>query len=329
MADTEAVPGHPIATATVSAVSPANAIPASRLPARIKVSPLARRLAGASGVDLAQLAGRGPGGRIVKADVSRAVRAAVSAPGTSDARSAPAPTVSRAVPDDIPAETVALCGMRKTIARRLTESKQSIPHIYLTLDIRLDPLLALRAELNRVLERRGVKLSVTDLLIKALASALTEVPDCNVAFAGDALVRYQRVDVAVAVAVPDGLTTPVIKGAERKSVAAIAAEMRDLVARARKGALRPDDDAGGTATLSNLGMFGIKQFGAILNPPQAVILAVGAAEKRPFVIDDALGIATVMSVTGSFDHRAIDGAVGARLMAAFRRHVENPLEALA
>jgi pyruvate dehydrogenase E2 component (dihydrolipoamide acetyltransferase) len=219
--------------------------------------------------------------------------------------------------------------MRKTIARRLTEAKQTVPHYYLTVDIQLDALLKLRSELNKGLENRGIKLSVNDLLIKALAMALIEVPTANVSFSGDQMLKYSRADVSVAVAIPDGLITPIIVGADTKSVSAIAKEMVDLAGRAREGKLQPQEYQGGTASISNLGMFGIKQFDAVINPPQGMIMAVGAGEKRPYVVNDSLQIATVMSASGSFDHRAIDGAEGAKLMQAFKRLVENPLGMLA
>ncbi|QTH21778.1 pyruvate dehydrogenase complex dihydrolipoamide acetyltransferase [Rhizorhabdus wittichii] len=309
---------------------------------RVKASPLARRLAQAQGVDLAQVSGTGPGGRVVKADLDGAPKAAAAAPAQAPAAAAaPAPTAAPAAapkpaaapapagPDEIPHEVVKLSNMRKVIARRLTESMQQSPHIFLTVDIRLDPLLKLRGELNASLEARGVKLSVNDLLIKALAAALMDVPDCNVSFAGDTLIQYKRADISVAVAIPGGLITPIIKGADTKSVGAIATEAKDLAQRAKEGKLQPHEYQGGTASISNMGMFGIKQFTAVINPPQAMIMAVGAGEKRPYVVDDALATATVMSATGSFDHRAIDGAVGAQLMQAFKRLVENPLGLLA
>ena len=215
--------------------------------------------------------------------------------------------------------------MRKTIARRLTESKQQIPHIYLTVDVQLDKLLKLRADLNDGLKNRGVKLSVNDMLIKALALSLIEVPECNVSFGGDTLIKYSRADIAVAVSIPGGLITPIVAGANDKSLSKISTEMGDLASRAKEGKLAPAEYQGGTASLSNMGMFGIKQFEAVINPPQAMIMAIGAGEKRPFVIDDSLQIATVMSATGSFDHRAIDGADGARLMKAFKELCESPM----
>ena len=229
----------------------------------------------------------------------------------------------------IPHEEVKLSNIRKTIARRLTEAKQQVPHIYLTVDIQLDALLKLRTELNAGLESRGVKLSVNDLLIKALAQSLIEVPECNVAFAGDHMLRYSRADISVAVSIPAGLITPIIANADTKSVSAISTEMKELAGLARDGKLQPQQYQGGTASLSNMGMFGIKQFEAVINPPQGMIMAIGAGEKRPYVINDSLQIATIMSATGSFDHRAIDGADGAKLMQAFKRLVENPLGMLA
>jgi pyruvate dehydrogenase E2 component (dihydrolipoamide acetyltransferase) len=229
----------------------------------------------------------------------------------------------------VPYEAVKLSNMRKTIARRLTESKQTVPHFYLTVDVQLDSLLKLRGELNKALEGQGVKLSVNDLLVKALGLALVQVPDANVSFAGDTLRKFSRADVSVAVAIPGGLITPVIRDAANKRLSAIATEMKDLAARAREGKLQPPEYTGGTASISNLGMFGIKQFDAVINPPEGLILAVGAGEKRPYVVNDALAIATVMSATGSFDHRAIDGAVGAEFMSAFKTLVENPLGMLA
>ena len=286
---------------------------------RIKASPLARRIAEDKGIDLSAVQGSGPGGRIVKADLEKAPVAAPKA----------APAAAPVEPGEIPHEVVKLSNMRKTIARRLTEAKQTIPHIYLTVDIQLDALLKLRSELNAGLEPRGIKLSVNDLLIKALAAALIEVPECNVAFGGETLIKYSRADVSVAVSIPGGLITPIIVNANGKSVSAIATEMKDLAARAKDGKLQPHEYQGGTASISNMGMYGIKQFDAVINPPQGMIMAIGAGEKRPYVINDSLQIATVMSATGSFDHRAIDGADGARLMKAFKRLVENPLGMLA
>ncbi|BAK68298.1 pyruvate dehydrogenase E2 component [Sphingobium sp. SYK-6] len=298
---------------------------------RIKASPLARRIAEQSGIDLAAVAGTGPNGRIVKADLEGVKPGAAAAPRPAEAPAAaapapaPAPAPVAAQDFGIPHEVEKLSNIRKTIARRLTESKQTIPHIYLTVDVRLDALLKLRGELNKALEKSGVKLSVNDLLIKALAKALLACPKCNVQFAGDQLLKFSRADISVAVSIPTGLITPIIVDAGAKAVSAISTEMKDLASRAKEGKLRPEEYQGGTASLSNMGMMGIKQFEAVINPPQAMIMAIGAGEKRPYVIDDALGIATVMSATGSFDHRAIDGADGAELMKVFKELVEAPL----
>ena len=291
---------------------------------RVIASPLAKRIAAEKGVDLTSVKGSGPHGRIVKADLADA-KAGAAAPATSATGTAPAPKPAAAQDFGIPHEVEKLSGMRKTIARRLTESKQQIPHIYLTVDIRLDALLKLRGELNGALESEGVKLSVNDLLIKALAKALQRVPVCNVQFAGDELLKFSRADISVAVSIPGGLITPIIVDAGNKSVSQISREMKDLATRARDGKLQPSEYQGGTASLSNMGMFGIKQFEAVINPPQAMIMAIGAGEKRPYVVDDSLQIATVMSATGSFDHRAIDGADGAQLMQVFKELIEKPL----
>jgi pyruvate dehydrogenase E2 component (dihydrolipoamide acetyltransferase) len=337
-------PDVPVGTAPAKApveTPPAPSTPAAPSPQpspargegeRIKASPLARRLAQAQNIDLSGIQGSGPGGRIVRADID-AVAGKAPAAAPQPQAGAPSPVGHAVLPGPIeqaiPHEAVKLSNVRKTIARRLTESKQQIPHIYLTVDIQLDALLKLRGELNKGLESRGIKLSVNDLLIKALAQALIEVPECNVAFAGDQMLKYSRADISVAVSVPAGLITPIIVGADTKSVSAISTEMKDLAGRARDGKLQPQEYQGGTASLSNMGMFGIKQFEAVINPPQGMIMAIGAGEKRPYVINDSLQIATVMSATGSFDHRAIDGADGAKLMQAFKRLVENPLGMLA
>ena len=325
----------PQAPVETPAAPPQAAAPARSEGDRVKASPLARRLAQAQGIDLSKLQGSGPDGRIVRADVDAAVgKAPAGAPAAAPSQaSAPALGTHLVMPgpieQEIPHEEVKLSNIRKTIARRLTEAKQQVPHIYLTVDIQLDALLKLRAELNAGLEGRGVKLSVNDLLIKALAQALVEVPECNVAFAGDHMLKYNRADISVAVSIPAGLITPIIAGADSKSVSAISTEMKELAALARDGKLQPQQYQGGTASLSNMGMFGIKQFEAVINPPQGMIMAIGAGEKRPYVIADSLQIATVMSATGSFDHRAIDGADGAKLMQAFKQLVESPLGMLA
>lgn len=331
-AEASPAPAPPAASAppAAPAPTPTAAVPAPVVSSdRVKASPLARRIAAEKGVDLASVSGSGPNGRIVRVDVEGA-KPGAAAPAASAAPTATAPTPAKpaAIPD-IPHEATKLSNVRKTIARRLTESKQQVPHIYLTVDIRLDALLKLRADLNKSLEPRGVKLSVNDLLIKALATSLIQVPKCNVMFTPDQLISFQRADISVAVSTPSGLITPIITHADTKGVAAISTEMKDLAARARDNKLKPEEYQGGTASISNMGMFGIKQFEAVINPPQGMIMAIGAGEKRPYVIDDTLGVATVMSATGSFDHRAIDGADGAELMQAFKALVEAPLGMLA
>ncbi|MDF0490344.1 pyruvate dehydrogenase complex dihydrolipoamide acetyltransferase [Sphingomonas sp. H39-1-10] len=321
-----------------AAAPQADPIPVSKSQGgRMKASPLARRLAEQKGVDLASMTGSGPNGRIVKADIDGAkLGAAETAAKAPEAAPAVAPAaavlaLAPAAPQDFgsPHEAVKLSNMRKTIARRLTEAKQTVPHIYLTVDMQLDNLLKLRGELNAALSAQGVKLSVNDLLIKALAASLMQVPECNVQFAGDTLLKFSRADISVAVSIPGGLITPIVINANIKGVGAIATEMKDLAARAKDGKLKPEEYQGGTASLSNMGMFGIKQFAAVINPPQAMIMAIGAGEKRPYIVGDALGVATVMSATGSFDHRAVDGADGARLMQAFKSFVEAPMGLLA
>jgi pyruvate dehydrogenase E2 component (dihydrolipoamide acetyltransferase) len=320
----------PAAPAPAPAATPAPAA-ARHDGDRVKASPLARRIAADKGVDLSGVSGSGPNGRIVKADVEKA-RPGAAAPAASAAAptEAPAAAPKPAQVPDIPHETTKLSNMRKTIARRLTESKQQVPHIYLTVDVQLDKLLKLRAELNAGLEARGVKLSVNDLLIKALAVSLVQVPKCNVMFTPDQLVSFHRADISVAVSTPEGLITPVITEADSASLSSISTRMKDLAARARDKKLKPEEFTGGTASLSNMGMFGIKQFEAVINPPQGMILAIGAGDKRPWVMPDGtLGVASIMSATGSFDHRAIDGADGAQLMQAFKTLVESPLSMLA
>jgi len=308
---------------------------------RVIASPLARRLAAEKGVDLAGIRGSGPHGRIIKADVDAAQPGSAPAPkpveATASAPASPAPAASaqpevrmadetRALLDArVPHSVQRLSMMRKTIARRLSQSMQEAPHIYLTVDVQLDSLLKLRTELNAGLAGQGVKISVNDMLVKALGLALIEVPECNVTFAPTEMIRYGRADISVAVSIPGGLITPIVQDASGKSLAQIAIDTADLAARAKAGKLTTEEYVGGTASLSNMGMMGIKQFTAVINPPQSTILAIGAGEKRPWVMPDgSLGVATVMSVTGSFDHRAVDGADGARLMAAFKVLVEQP-----
>ncbi|MGY6551883.1 MAG: 2-oxo acid dehydrogenase subunit E2 [Erythrobacter sp.] len=309
------------------AAAPASPPSATSAPAptsgeRIIASPLAKRIAADKGIDLAEVSGTGPNGRIIKADVENFEPSSEAQPATEgDAAAQPAPEAEGGAPFT----TEKLSNVRKVIARRLTESKQTVPHYYLTIDIRLDPLLDLRRQMNAALEADGVKLSVNDFLIKALARALCRVPQCNVSFHGDTMRRYSRADISVAVAAPSGLITPVITEADTKSLAVISAEMKALAGKARDGKLMPHEYQGGTASLSNLGMYGIKQFDAVINPPQGMILAVGAGQQAPYVVDGELAVATVLHASGSFDHRAIDGADGAQLMEAIKQLCENPI----
>ncbi|MEL7459759.1 MAG: pyruvate dehydrogenase complex dihydrolipoamide acetyltransferase [Pseudomonadota bacterium] len=320
------------------APAPAPAAPVAN-GARVFATPLARRIAADKGIDLAALKGSGPHGRIVKADVETA-EAGASAPAKA---TGPAATPAAASMPTGPAteqvlkmyadrdyEEVALDGMRKTVASRLTEAKQTIPHFYLRRDIQLDALLAFRSQLNKQLEARGVKLSVNDFIIKACANALQSVPDANAVWAGDRMLKLKPSDVAVAVAVEGGLFTPVLKDADMKSLSALSAEMKDLATRARDKKLAPHEYVGGTFAISNLGMFGIDNFDAVINPPHGAILAVGAGAKKPVVDENGeLGVATVMSTTLSVDHRVIDGALGAELLGAIKDNLENPVAMLA
>lgn len=312
------------ATVTMEAPTlPAPQFPCAKLADRIKVSPLAARVARAKGIDLSAIAGTGPGGRIARADLG--LKSAVAAPA-HDAVPVPDVMAVFAPPaQGVPVETIKLSGMRKTIARRLTESKQQVPHFYLTARCNLDPLLQLRSEINAGLEGRGVKVSVNDMLMKAMAIALIAVPDANVQFGGDVLHRYNRVDIAMAVAIEGGLVTPVIRGVDTLSLTAIAIQAKALADKARDGKLAPEDYQGGTCSLSNLGMFGIVEMFPVINPPQALILGTAAGVKQPWNVDGELALATVMAATGSFDHRAIDGAAAARFMAEFQRLVETPM----
>ncbi|WP_170514851.1 pyruvate dehydrogenase complex dihydrolipoamide acetyltransferase [Ruegeria atlantica] len=334
-----AAAGNEAAAPAVSeAPAPAPAAPAKADGGRIFASPLARRIAAQKGLDLTQIAGSGPHGRIVKADVESATAApaiaAASAPAT-----APAPAAAPAGPSaDAVArmyegreyEEVKLDGMRKTIAARLSEAKQTIPHFYLRRDIKLDALLKFRGQLNKQLEGRGVKLSVNDFIIKAVANALQQVPQCNAVWAEDRVLQLKPSDVAVAVAIEGGLFTPVLQDADTKSLSALSTEMKDLAGRARERKLAPHEYQGGTFAISNLGMFGIDNFDAIVNPPHAGILAVGSGVKKPVVGGDGeLTVATVMSVTMSVDHRVIDGALGAELLQAIVDNLENPMVMLA
>ena len=309
---------------------------------RIFASPLARRIAADKGLDLSQIDGSGPHGRIVKADVENATDqpAKKSDVAEADAVGAPAATKPASVGQSADAVAkiyegrefteVKLDGMRKTIAARLTEAKQTVPHFYLRRDIRLDALLKFRGDLNKQLEARGVKLSVNDFIIKACALALQSVPAANAVWAGDRVLQLKPSDVAVAVAIEGGLFTPVLKDADMKSLSSLSAEMKDLAGRARDRKLAPHEYQGGSFAISNLGMFGIDNFDAVINPPHGAILAVGAGVKKPVVGKDGeLAIATVMSVTLSVDHRVIDGAMGADLLKHIVENLENPMVMLA
>ena len=324
--------------AAAPAAAPAPAAPKAASGERIFASPLARRIAAQKGLDLAALAGSGPRGRIVKADVEGATAAPKAAAPAPAAAPAAAPAMASGPATDMvirtyegrPFTEVKLDGMRKTIAARLTEAKQSVPHFYLRRDIELDALMAFRGQLNAGLEARGVKLSVNDFIIKACALALQQVPAANAAWAGDRVLQFEKSDVAVAVAIEGGLFTPVLKDAETKTLSALSTEMKDLADRARNRKLAPHEYQGGSFAISNLGMFGIDNFDAIINPPHAAILAVGAGVKKPVVkADGSLGVATVMSVTLSVDHRVIDGALGANLLQAIKDNLENPIAMLA
>ena len=329
----------PAAPAPKAAATPA----AAERPSgeRTFASPLARRIAKDAGVDVSAVAGTGPHGRVVKADVDAAIAGggAKAAPAAKPAAgAAPAP---KSMSDEQVLklfeegsyELVPHDNMRKTIARRLVEAKATIPHFYLTIDCDLDALLALRAELNAASPMRktekgevpAYKLSVNDMVIKAMALALRDVPTANVSWTETAMVQHKTVDVGVAVSIPGGLITPIIRHADTKTLSTIANEMKDLAARARNKKLKPEEYQGGTTAVSNLGMFGVKDFAAVINPPHATILAVGAGEQRAVVKKGEIKIATIMSVTLSTDHRAVDGALGAELMVAFKRYIENPM----
>jgi pyruvate dehydrogenase E2 component (dihydrolipoamide acetyltransferase) len=314
-------PAAPEPTPAPAAPAAAPAAAPKRDGERIFASPLARRMAEQAGLDLAALSGSGPHGRIVKRDIETAIATgAAAAPAATPAARAPAVAVPAAV-TELPNST-----MRKVIARRLLEAKQSIPHFYLSIDCEIDELLKVRTELNR--RSDAYRLSLNDFAVRACALALRKVPEANASWTDAATLRYGTVDIAVAVAVEGGLVTPVVRNADNKGLAQISAEMKDFVERARAGKLMPEEYQGGTFTVSNLGMFGVREVAAIINPPQAGVLGVGAGEPRPVVKDGALAIANVMTCTLSADHRIIDGAVGAALLAAFKKLVEDPLTML-
>ena len=334
-----AVSAEPATPTAERSATPAPAAPAASDGTRIFASPLARRIAADQGLELSALQGSGPHGRIVKADVlaagdAPAKPAPTAGPAVSAATPAPAPSVSADAIAKIYADRevteIPLDGMRKTIAARLTEAKQTIPHFYLRRDIKIDNLLSFRGQLNKQLEARGVKLSVNDFIIKACALALQTVPAANAVWAGDRVLQLTPSDVAVAVAIEGGLFTPVLKDAEQKSLSTLSAEMKDLATRARSKKLAPHEYQGGSFAISNLGMFGIDNFDAVINPPHGAILAVGAGVKKPVIDEDGqVSVATVMSVTLSVDHRVIDGALGAELLQAIVDNLENPMGMLA
>ncbi|AHK44189.1 dihydrolipoyllysine-residue acetyltransferase component of pyruvatedehydrogenase complex [Ensifer adhaerens OV14] len=336
------------APAAASAPAPAATQPVAAAPqaaktesgSRVFSSPLARRLAKDAGIDLSAIAGSGPHGRVIKKDVETAVAGGGAKPAAAPAAGAAAPAaapLAKGMSEDAVLklfepgsyELVPHDGMRKTIAKRLVESKQTIPHFYVSLDCELDTLLALRAQLNAAApEKDGkpvYKLSVNDMVIKALALALRDVPDANVSWTDSNMVKHKHADVGVAVSIPGGLITPIVRQAELKSLSAISNEMKDLGKRAKDRKLKPEEYQGGTTAVSNMGMMGVKDFAAVVNPPHATILAVGAGEERVVVKNKQMVIATVMTVTLSTDHRCVDGALGAELLGAFKRYIENPM----
>ena len=325
------------AEAEPAAAPAASQAPVAQSGERVFASPLARRIAADKGIDLGSLKGSGPHGRIVKADVENAKPGAATAPApAAEAKASAAPAAGpstetvRKMYADREFEEVTLDGMRKTIAARLVEAKQTIPHFYLRREIRLDDLLKFRGQLNKSLEARGVKLSVNDFIIKASALALQDVPDCNAVWAGDRVLKLKASDVAVAVAIEGGLFTPVLRDADTRSLSALSVQMKDMAARARDRKLAPHEYQGGSFAISNLGMMGVENFDAVINPPHASILAVGAGQKKPIVNDAGeIEVATMMSVTLSVDHRVIDGALGAQFLAAIKGYLEDPINMLA
>ncbi len=339
-----AAPQPAAAPAPAPAPAPA-AAPSANPGERVFASPLARRIAKEAGLDIASIAGSGPHGRVVQADVE-AAKAGGTAKTASPAKAAPAPAAAAPAPAAAPAgasdaqvlklfpegsyELVPHDNMRKTIARRLSESKQTVPHFYLTIDTDLDALLALREQINGAAPKdkdgnAAYKVSVNDMIIKAMALSLKKVPAANASWTGDNMILHKVVDVGVAVSIPGGLITPIVRNADQKTLSAISNEMKDLAKRARERKLKPEEYQGGTTAVSNLGMFGVKDFAAIISPPHATILAVGAGIQKPVVKGGEIKIATVMSVTLSTDHRVVDGALGAELMQAFRGFIEKPL----
>jgi pyruvate dehydrogenase E2 component (dihydrolipoamide acetyltransferase) len=346
-------PSAPAPAPSATAAAPPVAAPSTPAPAalaategeRTFASPLARRIARDAGIEVSAISGSGPKGRVVKSDVDAAIAGgAKAAPAAALAAAAPAPAAPKGISDDATLklfaegsyELVPHDGMRKTIAKRLQESKQTIPHFYVSVDCELDALLALRAQLNasapvKKTEKGDVpayKLSVNDMVIKALALALRDVPDANVSWTDTNMVKHKHADVGVAVSIPGGLITPIIRAAEEKSLSAISNAMKDLGARAKARKLKPEEYQGGTTAVSNMGMMGVKNFAAVVNPPHATILAVGSGEERVVVKKGVMMVAQVMTVTLSTDHRAVDGALGAELLGAFKGYIENPMRML-
>ena len=323
-------PAAPPPPAPASVSAPKSAAPAPAKPgngARVFASPLARRIAADKGLDLSRISGSGPGGRIVKADVEAAKPGRAAAPTTSAAVK-PATTEQPviAAPGD---SRVPHTSIRKVIARRMLESKQTVPHFYLTVEFEIDALLAARQAINAVTEKRGTKVSVNDMVIKACAKALRDHPECNASWTEDEMIQYGAVDISVAVATDRGLITPIVRNADMKGLAQIAAEMKDLAARAKAGKLKLDEFQGGGFTISNLGMFGIKNFAAIINTPQAMILAVGAGEERVVVRKGQMVVRNMLDCTLAVDHRVVDGALGALFLQTLRAYVEQPAAMLA
>ncbi|HYG26724.1 MAG TPA: pyruvate dehydrogenase complex dihydrolipoamide acetyltransferase [Caulobacteraceae bacterium] len=292
---------------------------------RVMASPLARRLAQAAGLDLKAVKGTGPHGRVVKADVEAALgKAPAAAPEAAAAAPRQAQSLEQMGIAPGSYDLVPLDGMRKTVARRMTDSFRDVPHFPLNIDLEIDTLLAARTRINALLEGDGVKVSVNDLVIKAAAMALKRVPEANATYTPEGIAMHHHADVAMAVAVPGGLITPIIRAAETKGLAQIAGEAKDLATRARDKKLKPEEFQGGTFTVSNLGMFGIKSFASIINEPQGAIMSVGAGEQRPVVKNGELTVATVMSITLTCDHRVVDGATGAKFLSAFKAMIEDP-----
>ncbi|QEE43817.1 pyruvate dehydrogenase complex dihydrolipoamide acetyltransferase [Rhizobium sp. WL3] len=335
----EAAPTPASAPVAAPAPAAASAAPTASTGERVFASPLARRLAKDAGLDLKAVSGSGPKGRVVKSDVEKAVSTggAKAAPAPAAAASAAAPAMAKGASEEAVLknfaegsyELVPHDGMRKTIAKRLQESKQTIPHFYVSVDCELDALMALRAQLNAAAPEKdgkpAYKLSVNDMVIKALALSLRDVPDANVSWTDTNMVKHKHADVGVAVSIPGGLITPIIRKAEEKSLSTISNEMKDLGKRAKDRKLKPEEYQGGTTAVSNMGMMGVKSFSAVVNPPHATILAVGAGEERVVVKKGEMKVATVMTVTLSTDHRCVDGALGAELLGAFKRYIENPM----